>query len=85
MRNYVKSTKHILAIFDQECRELCYTDYIPLQVEEAREKLRKTMDKGPSKMEIVKEQVMHTLRNTFDPDSYDLTLASFAEDGERRI
>ena len=81
VRNYVKSTKHILALFDQECEELAYTDFIPNKVLEARKKME--AEKTPDRMEIVKERVMHSLRNAFNPDLYDLKKTSYSPDGER--
>ena len=83
MRSDVKSAKTILKEFDVECSELCYTDFIPNRVTEARERLRKAMNQEPSKVENLKEQLMYSLRNAFNPDKYDLSLASFARNGER--
>ena len=84
MRNYVKSTKSILRAFDQECAELCYYDFIPDKVAESRLKLKKEAQNGPTKMENLKERLMHSLRDAFDPDKYDWDEASFTSEGEAR-
>lgn len=79
--NYDKGNKSVLRLFDQECRELCYSQTIPERVAKARKIIEKC--KKGSDADKAKERVMHDLRNAFDPDLYDWSkITLYDESGE---
>ncbi len=86
-RNYKKEMTHIMHFFDQECAELCYTDFIPNEVEKARQQLRESMSKSPTEMERIKANLMANLRGTFfdRADSFDLSQATYLANGSKRL
>ena len=81
MWNYDKGNQLLLRMFDQECKELCYSQCIPEKVAEVRkliEKCRKSED-----AEAAKNKAMFILRKNFDPDLYDWDkITIYDEQGE---
>ncbi len=87
MRSHEKSTMSIMRLFNQECSELCYNDFIPKEVDRARRQLRASMSEGPTEMEKVKSKLMKSLRETFfaEDKSFDISQASYLANGEKRL
>ena len=81
--NYDKGNKLTLRLFDQECKELCYSQTIPEKVAKARAIIEAC--KTGEAADKAKERVMHDLRNAFNPDLYDWDkITLYDEEGERK-
>ena len=81
-RNYKKDVKSVLRQYDRECKELCYTAFMPNEVERLKKDIAAEIE-SIDKMEAKKAQAMRTLRKMFDPVKFNAALYSpYAKNGE---
>lgn len=81
MRNYVKDARTVLREYDRECKELCYTAYLPQEVANLKKEIAAEFA-SIKRMEAKKSAAMRRLRDLFDPDKFNTKYAPYDIQGE---